>query len=262
MSRIKKTVLVSVILIFIGVVGSVFAYTFLDTNSYSEERTIEESFTDISIKTNNENIELVATEDPVARVEFEGSKELKEEVTIEVRDHTLFMETAKDKKPSPIIFFPKDIKMTVYLPDSIYESLDMKTDNGNFKASELELKAVKVSSSNGEVLLEEVKSKTLNVTADNGNVHLDQVEGSISGNTINGSISLIAEEWKLPIQLETINGDIELQTNSKPENSTFDATTKNGEVNLYGEHDLNKVFGQGKHVVELTTANGNITVTE
>lgn len=76
------------------------------------------------------------------------------------------------------------------MPDSVFESFDIKTDNGNFKANQLEVKVVKVDNNNGDVRLKNIKSEIVAVTADNGSIHLVQVEGDSSGNTNNGSIRL------------------------------------------------------------------------
>ncbi|WP_252312505.1 DUF4097 family beta strand repeat-containing protein [Sinobaca sp. H24] len=262
MSTGKKIIFVSFILIFIGIAGSIFSFNQLDSKAYSAEKTLDEPFINLSMDLNNDSIELLPTEDSVTRVEMQGldSENPDDEVMMEVRDNTLFIESAESPQVFNIGLFSEEAKLTVYLPESTYESVVMKTDNGNLHASRLNVESMKADTNNGDVRLKDMTGSRTEVTADNGNVEMAEVQGDISGTLNNGDITLSTNAIEHPMDLETDNGNIEISTETKPANADFAIKTDNGTARLFGKDNSNEVFGEGEIPVTLRSNNGDITV--
>ncbi|RKD69583.1 putative adhesin [Sinobaca qinghaiensis] len=262
MSTGKKIIFVSFILIFIGIAGSIFSFNQLDSKAYSAEKTLDEPFTNLSIDINNDSIELLATEDSVTRMEIQGldSENSDEEVTMEVRDDTLFIESADSPQLFNIGLFSEEAKLTVYLPETTYQSVVMKTDNGNLHASRLDVESMIADTNNGNIGLEEMTGSRTEVNTANGNVEITEVSGEISGTSNNGDITFSTSAIENPINLETDNGNIEISTETKPANADFAIKTDNGTARLFGEDNSKEVFGEGEIPVTLRSHNGDITV--
>lgn len=263
MSTGKKIIVLSFILIFIGIAGSIFSFNQFDSKAYSAKKTLDEPFTNLSIDINNDSIELLPTEDSVTRVEMQGldSENPDDEVTMEVRDNTLFIESADSPQVFNIGLFSEEAKMTVYLPETTYESVVMKTDNGNLHASRLDVESMKADTNNGDIGLERMTGSRTEVNTSNGNVEITEVQGELSGTSNNGDITLSTNAIEHPMNLETHNGNIEISTKTEPANASFDMNSDNGTARLFGKDNSNEVFGEGEIPVILYSSNGDVTVT-
>lgn len=63
-----------------------------------------------------------------------------------------------------------------------------------------------------------------------------------------------------PIQLETNNGWIEIETENEPTNVTFVVQVDNGSINILDKYKGSTVIGNGENLVKLKTNNGKIQV--
>lgn len=262
MSTGKKIIIVSFLLIVIGIAGSIFSFTQLDSTAYSAEKTVDESFTNLSIDLNNDSIELLPSEDSVTRVAMQGldSENPDDEVMVEVTDDILFIESADSPQIFNIGLFSEEAKLTVYLPETTYESVVMKTDNGDLHVSRLDVESMTADTNNGDVRLEETTGSQTEVNTANGNVEITEVSGDISGTSNNGDITLLTSAIENPLDLETDNGNIEISTETEPAEAAFDMNSDNGTVSLFGKEDSKEVFGEGEISVTLHSSNGDVTV--
>ncbi|MEN1968062.1 DUF4097 family beta strand repeat-containing protein [Lentibacillus sp. N15] len=198
-----------------------------------------------------------------------------------------------------IDFFSPSITLTVYVPQQQYESLLVSSNNGKINVNHLQAREIHVATSNGRLQLSDLTGSALTAETDNGRIHgeqlqmdkvdmqsdngrvelqqvtgssvkartsngkliLEEVDGEINGKTNNGAISLVTNHLDQAIELTSDNGRIDVQTKTKPTNTTIIANTDNGKVNVFGKYNGSTVIGDGDHVVTLTTDNGGITVT-
>ena len=86
------------------------------------------------------------------------------------------------------------------------------------------------------------------------------MQGSLKGETHNGSIALETEELDRDIDFKTNNGKIKITTEKQPSNVQFNVSVDNGKVDILNKYDRDAVIGNGKNIIKLGTHNGNISV--
>ena len=261
MTNTAKLLIVAFVLIIVGSAGSMLT---ANASMFSyEERIIEnEGITEIAIRTRNESVELMPAVDGVMRVELSGvsMRDLSERLKVEVQGQKITIETAGQRGIFDLDLFAEHLKLTVHLPQRLYESLQADMRNGSFAADLLQINDLQVSTDNGSILLEDFEAAKVRVESDNGSIRLSQVSGDIMASSDNGSLSLSGEDWNRAIEMATHNGSIEIETATEPTNVTFDLRTRNGQITVFGSRDWDSVVGDGDHRVRLTTHNGDIRI--
>ena len=225
----------------------------------SEEKVINhDRYTNIDITTDNSQIELIPTNDATTKVELSGKAAKKDKYTFaaDVEGNTLTIQLKeRQKKLVHFDFFSTSYLLKVYVPEKLYDTVQLESDNGRVKVESLQAKDIDVEtdngrielnnvqgtsvtteSHNGRIELKSVAASTVMVKADNGKIILDDVEANISGKTHNGSISLVTNQLDRHIDFESDNGSIKIETAEKePTNASFDVKVDNGRVNIFGK---------------------------
>lgn len=88
------------------------------------------------------------------------------------------------------------------------------------------------------------------------------MEGSLKGETHNGSIALETAELDRNIDFKTHNGKIKITTEKEPSDVQFNVSVDNGKVDILNKYDRDAVIGKGKNTIKLATHNGSISVTK
>ena len=262
MKSIKKLSIIALLLLLVGTTGSFVAFQFID-KSASIEQTIEEvNITNIEISANNDRVELVPANDSDIKVELEGrrTRNLEDRLRVNIDGDTLFIQTEEQNKLFKIDLFEESRELTVYLPDKVYQSLEVDMGNGSFQASKLNINAILAKTDNGHVEMDTISANSIEIESNNGRVHLADVDGKISGKTNNGSFSLATSDLERSIEWEANNGSIEIVTEKEPTNTMFDLKTTNGKAEVFGASNWDIAVGNGEHVIKLTTINGNISI--
>lgn len=279
---IKKLSLLALVLLIIGIIGSIFTVNTQMKDAEMLEEVIEtKDFNDIEIYTNNAKIHLVPTDNEEAKVELFGNRP-KYELTEKVEGNTLHVNVkAKRNKLFSFDIFPKSLALTVYVPQKIYDTVQIKSNNGRIHVSDLESSEIQVKTNNGSTHLNNVQGEKVslqtnngrieagNVTAkfvkaeaDNGRIDLEHIDGEIVGETNNGRISLLTDDLDRHVELQTDNGRINIQSKNKPTNAVLDLKTHNGKITVFGSSDWDTVIGNGDNVIKLTSHNGRITISD
>lgn len=279
---IKKIAVVALILLLVGIVGG--AFTFKSVNEakdITEEKVVSDDFDEIEITSDEASVEILPTSDSEGSVVLSG-KSSNYRLSVGVEGSTLKVDVAyRQNKLFTFDFASVLLDLKVYVPEKVYDSLQIgsdnghvqvddlqvkdayvKTDNGRIKLNNLESSKVTAEADNGTIDLKNVAAANVTVKADNGKIILDEVEGKLSGKTNNGSISLITSYLDRPIDFETDNGKIKIQTEKDPTNVIFDIKLDNGKADIFGKTNWDTVVGDGEHLIKLIAKNGKITVTK
>lgn len=280
MINIKKISIAALILLLVGLAGSAFFLQGMKkANWVDEEKTINEEFHSIDIKTDNTEIELIPTSEPQAKVALTGN-DSNYILTTDVKEDTLTINIKyNQRKYFNFNFFEESLTLKVSVPEKLYETLHIKSnngrinvdsiqakntnvnsDNGRIELSNIEGNTVTTETSNGSTSLQNVKASTVSVKSDNGRIELIDIEGELIGKTSNGSLSLVTSHLDRPIQFKTDNGRITIDTEKEPTNATIDVEVNNGKVDILGSSSRHTVIGGGKHLIKLNATNGSITI--
>ena len=129
-----------------------------------------------------------------------------------------------------------DNKITVTLPEAVYDKIEGKTRNGSITASGVEAETLSLDTGNGDVTLENTRGVKVRVKAGNGDIQLDHPYG-------------------LDYDLTSQNGDIRGTLAGTKADYQLEASVKNGTCNLANQ------AGRGVASGSFQVTNGSINVT-
>jgi len=281
----KKLSVLAGILIIVGIIGSLLTYRAIDPEPISKEKVINSNqVSKVNIDTDNTRVHVYPIKGSDIKVTLKGetSSNIKRDFTTNVKNSTLFISYNEQQRSwinFDIVSVLKPLSISVYLPEKQYNSLGISSSNGYVFVKKLRAADVSVRANNGRVELEDIDSQNLNTNvhngltsvknaaaktiqtkANNGKITLSNVEGSLKGETHNGSIALETAELDRNIDFKTHNGKIKITTKKEPSNVQFTVSVNNGKVDILNKYDRDAVIGKGKNIIKLATHNGNISV--
>ena len=256
------------------------------------------TYTNVDINVQHGALVVRPSNDSVTTVELIGSNEklelsaeiIGDTLTIRLKNlrHWLFMFNFNMKAVTVNVFIPKRVyqsfatksdngridvekllgkKVTVatdngriQLNEIAASTLTAETDNGRITLDKIQAENVKTETDNGRIEMQHVEADTIFAESDNGRIVLDDVNGSITGKTDNGRITLATTSLDRNIDFQTDNGSIQVQTKSEPTNVSIHAKTGNGKIDVFGERNSRTVIGAGENTIRLKSDNGRITV--
>ncbi|SOC40709.1 DUF4097 family beta strand repeat-containing protein [Ureibacillus acetophenoni] len=254
----KKSYIIILLVILIGISLVNVAWGFFTGGGKEEVQIDREQFEHVEIDTTNADIQIHVTD---SRPYVELVNKQKYDLQVEVKGKSLDIEVDEPWfNWFSFDFSFRTPKLNVYLPKEMYETIEVKTNNGKIDVNGLEVKELNTETNNGRIVVKDVISSTIYTDSNNGKVILENITGKIIGETHNGDIIITKDVIDQPMELETHNGDVTVQTKKEPENVTYHFKTHNGEVTVFGSEYFNPVVGNGENLIQLRTHNGNITV--
>ena len=206
MINIKKIAIAALILLLIGVAGSLFTFKSMNkSEQVSEEKIINnDRYTNIDITTDNAKIELVPTNDATTKVELSGKVAKKNKYTFiaEADANTLNIQLKeRQKKLFNFDFFSTSYLIKVYVPEKLYDKVQLESDNGRVKVENLQAKDINVETDNGRIELNNVQGTSVTTEAHNGRIELKSVAASIVMVKVdNGKILLDDVGGRFPVK--------------------------------------------------------------
>ena len=128
-----------------------------------------------------------------------------------------------------------DNKITITLPEAVYDKIEGKTRNGDITASGVEAETLSLDTGNGDVTLENTRGVKVRVKAGNGDIQLDHPYGldydlTSQNGDIRGTLAGTKADYRL--KAEARNGDSNLE--DQPGTGVASATMKaqNGDIKV------------------------------
>ena len=128
-----------------------------------------------------------------------------------------------------------DNKITVTLPEAVYDKIEGKAHNGSITASGVEAETLSLDTGNGDVTLENTRGVKVRVKAGNGDIQLDHPYGldydlTSQNGDIRGTLAGTKADYRL--KAEARNGDSNLE--DQPGTGVASATMKaqNGDIKV------------------------------
>lgn len=281
MRILKKLLIVATAFVIVGFIGTLLTFKSKSlTEELIETKEMNRDFTRITIESDNAAIEVIPSHSETTKVEFYGNKKKKKryEFTTDVTGETLTV-SLKEVRKIFFKFFYDSVTLKVYIPEKMYENVQILNDNGTIEANTLQSKELRLQTDNGRIVLEEASAQQVNahssngeiymknITAtnvetrsDNGTVSLTDVTGDIIGKVNNGQITLKLNDLDRNMELEADNGKIVVYTANEPTNATINTFIENGKTTIFGKRTFQEVYGAGEYKINLAANNGKITV--
>ncbi|WP_040983725.1 DUF4097 family beta strand repeat-containing protein [Oceanobacillus jeddahense] len=175
------------------------------------------------------------------------------------------------------------------------DELQLRTSNGRIEGNHIEASSIDMQSSNGKIILENtqgdvyVKTSNSKITLDhiigdvtantsNGKIEITSIQGTANAETTNGKIEayyisgemkaktnnaaihIETERFDYPMDLQTSNGKININSEQEPENATLDLRTNNGTIRVFDSKEWDVTYGDGETLIKATTNNGRIAI--
>ncbi|MBB4826126.1 DUF4097 and DUF4098 domain-containing protein YvlB [Sporosarcina luteola] len=271
----------------------------VETNETDQVITISDNqYANVDIQVQHGSLTLLPSTNSVTTVNLSGGND-RMELEAEVIGDTLVVKL-RNKFYWSFLFNlnVKVVALRVFIPQKLYQSVAMKTDNGRIQTEKILCKSMTAQTDNGRVVVTEVATSVLHAESDNGRIEIEKVQtdqlkamtdngrvsmryvdaetvyaesdngrieleevtGEVTATTDNGRIILNSEEINRNIDLQSDNGSIEIHSRNTPTDVTIYAKTGHGRIDVYGEKNKKTVFGNGYHTIKLKTDNGRITV--
>ncbi len=255
--KISKIVLgIVMIVLGIALIVGILAATGFDLSSLgtaepvTNEYKIDKKFKNISIDVDTADVTFVHANEKAARVVCEEDKKVQHTAVVE---GDMLKITVRNKKSwiDYLGFTTKDLKLTLYLPGTGYESIDVKTDTGavvipkefTFGSAKIETdtgdvdfqasaaKAMEIETDTGLILLGGVSAGSLQIKSNTGDVSIQKaaVEGPVSADTDTGHIRL-SDLTCMELKIDTDTGKVVLTKTIA--DGSMDIKTSTGDVLL------------------------------
>lgn len=293
----KVAIIISIILIVLGLIicGVTLALTGFDFSRFNTTRYTQNTYTPtgefnkIYVKCNDSDINLIPSDDGTCKVVCCESKNMTYDVSIS--EDTLFVKINDRRKwYEYITFFTGKIKMDIYLPEDVYESIqifchtgdidipsdftfndaEIKTSTGDISFKAQVLDCLNASTGTGDFSAEKLDTKKLSLETHTGNITANEIKASveISAKTDTGDINFRGVEGgKISIKVST--GDIKF---TDVKGSLLTAKSSTGSIKLdnviiSGKTEINvdtgdvKLLGFDAEEIKIDTDTGDVSGT-
>lgn len=202
------------------------------TETVEESRTFEEAISGIDIQTVASDVRFERSNDGKTRVESRHDAQIEE--TVEVKSGVLTVRQKQARKGINIgiDLSSEDDRLTVYLPQSAYQTLGVETVSGEITLGELQVERASLNTVSGEIELQNLL-----------------VSGKMTLNTVSGDIELDRCDAD-KIEIGTVSGEVEGTLLS---GKTFDVGTTSGEISV-------PASTPGAGLCEIGTVSGDVSL--
>ncbi len=235
----KPLVIIAIIIFLIG--GALFGIALynngsFDFNSYvTKTNTIEEDFSSIEADLDTTDIEILPATDGKCTAVFTEQEKHPHSYTVE--DGTLKIDAYEKKWYDHISIYTKHSKITLYLPKSEYERIEIEQDTGDITIDKaLGFKDIKLQTDTGDVFVFASAENLCKISTDTGHITVKDITAE--------SFSAKRSTGRLSIENLTVTGRAEIR------GSTGNAALKN--ISVGGALDI--ATSTGKIVADTLTA--------
>lgn len=244
----KKLAAIALIMLGIGVLCAFFVFDKNDITKFKGEPYLQEKNVDASairtihMETDTFNVSVVrgTTDDIQLRLEGNASKQNVNKIVLnaEPEGDTLYIDGSV-KNHFFVGFSIINLKLTVELPEKLWESVDIETDTGN-------------------IVIDQLKADEIIVKSDTGNVTLTDGAGRLNGETDTGNIRVESEEIRNDISLKSDTGNVTINVDKQPQSAAIriQKDIGNSKVDWDGFTDRN----DSKNVVDGRIGSGEIQI--
>ncbi len=179
-----------------------------ETNTYA----LNEDFSNISLKTETADILFATSDDGMCRVVCNEIENEKHSVTVE--NGTLTVNVVDEKEWYEYIGITIGTpKITVYLPETEYNSLFIKESTGDIEIpTEFKFKGIDISSSTGDVKAFASASELIKIKTSTGDIRVENISA--------GALDLSVSTGKVNVSNVTCEGDVKINVSTGKTNIT------------------------------------------
>ncbi|MFD2445413.1 DUF4097 family beta strand repeat-containing protein [Bacillus sp. CGMCC 1.16607] len=271
----KKIVYSMLFLFSVGVAGTLISVSAsggfsLDTYNVGDQVVVNnKNISDIEVELSSTDVTVHSTSDKEITVELNGkiSKKLKKKLNLDVKEKGDTLKISLDGEDQikfNIGVLIIDTNIDIYLPEKLYDSINVDISSGDIDLKELKAKEYSLETSSGDISAKDIDGVQSNINATSGDIDLKNVKGDISIVSTSGDINIHNKEVFGNIETKATSGDVTVEFDKQPESLAidFNATSGDGKVSLDGvsyeektEDEIRGKIGTGEYklIVDITS---------
>ncbi|WP_053372101.1 DUF4097 family beta strand repeat-containing protein [Paenibacillus sp. FJAT-27812] len=263
----KKLAAFALIMLGVGVLCAFFVFgkndlTKFKGDPYLLEKTVDaSSLKSIYAKTDTFSVNFVrgTSDDIQLRLEGNASAQYKDKIVLKAdqKGDTLYIE-GNTKNSFTFGISIINLKLTIELPEKVWDTVDINTDTGNITIEQMEAENLKLKLDTGNLKVSNYSFKEILFDTDTGNVTFTDGVGSIKGETDTGNIRIENDELRGDIALESDTGNVTINVDKQPQSAAIHIQKDVGssKVEWAGFTDTN----DSKSIIEGKIGNGDIQI--
>lgn len=272
----KKLTAIALILLGIGVLCAFFVFDRDEVGSkfkgepYSQEKIVDSSaIRSIQTETDTFDITYVRGTSKDIKIKLDGdvSKKQLDKIVFkaETKGDTLYI-VGDTKDHFSIGITIIDLKMTVELPEKLWDSVSIDTDTGNIVIDQLEADKMNLKSDTGNLKISNYVTKEFAFKTDTGNVTLTDGRGTLKGETDTGNVRVETDELRNNIAVKTDTGNIAINLDKDPASASINIQMDTGNSRIeWDGYSVNKetdrheegMIGSGEFKIDLESDTGD-----
>ncbi|PEM51057.1 DUF4097 family beta strand repeat-containing protein [Bacillus wiedmannii] len=262
----KKTLLVAIACIIIGVIG--ISQTYEKAVQTAEEGNKEdviknETLINIEVKLDAGDIVVQKSPDSSFYVKQSGDVR-KQEVLITEDGDTLKIIGEREKGASfDFSFYNFKIQtstLTILVPERLYQDIKVNSSAGQIEMSDVKSDRVSAGTLAGEVDLKHITARSVEGSTKAGEVNLKKVIGKVTAKTASGDVYVVDHDPKYDVEASSTAGDVDITLLEKPQDAVITGQSTAGEVMIFNEENKNITIGNGSKKISGKTAAGDVTI--
>lgn len=257
----KKSWIIGIILISVGVIGILFAWRLQEQDGQNirsqtfDARKVEE----ISVHLNVSDIEIKQSKDALIKVEWKEDEKAPVQVKMEKRK--LMVQGKHDvKKWLNLERNKSDIPLRLYLPAKEFQAIHLQNNVGDISANTIVTKDLSIISTTGDMKIKNGTTEKFSVRLLVGDIEVVDTTGEGQLETKTGDITYEGTTITQPMLCTTEVGDITMRLKEKPKDVSFIVETNVGSVDVFQEKG--NIHTSGAISVYTRTKTGDITITD
>jgi lia operon protein LiaG len=276
----KKVVYLMLVLFITGVVGTLVTVSAsggfsLDTYNVHDKTVVNNvDITKIEIDLSSSDVTFNSTDSDDITVEMNGkiSKNLKKKLKLDVKEKGETLKiglTGEDQIKFNIGVLIVDTNVEVFLPQKVYESIQIDTSSGDILIQDLKAKETLFETSSGDIIARNLYTEVNRFHSSSGDMELSNVTGDIRAESSSGDMIIDFVHANGNIDAKTSSGDVSVTYQNEPNSIAIDfqGSSGEGDVSLDGvsfeeksEHAIKGIIGSGHFKLKVETASGDFSL--
>ncbi|CAG9610798.1 DUF4097 family beta strand repeat-containing protein [Pseudoneobacillus rhizosphaerae] len=276
----KKVVYLMLMLFIIGVVGTLVSVSAsggfsLDTYNVSDKAVVNNvDISRVKIDLSSSDVTVHSSDTDEITVEMNGkiSKKLKKKLKLDVQEKSKTLKiglAGEDQIKFNIGVLIVDTNVEVFLPQKIYDSIQIDTSSGDILIQDLKAKETIFDTSSGDIIARNMYTEVNRFHSSSGEMELSNVTGDIQAESSSGDMIIDYVNANGNLDAKTSSGDVSVTYRNEPNSLAIDfqGSSGEGEVSLKAvsyeeksENSIRGVIGEGFYKLKVETSSGDFSL--
>lgn len=189
---------------------------------------------EIYVNTDGQNVELQPTSEKNVKVESDKLKDIK----IEEKENMVTIDAGESSAGITL----ETPTIRIYVPEKVYEKIEVKTVSGDVEAEQIEAKTMQLWNDSGNIIVDNYKGEKIESTSKSGEITLKEIDSDFEIYNDTGEVHvLMIKGINSEGKIETQSGNVNISFAQEPKDIAIDVGASSGRIkNNYEISSLQK----------------------